>query len=152
MSNPKSTISIGGHPIHVMLVPFVIAFYVGTLVADLVYAHTADPFWARAAFWLLAGGVGFSVLAATAGLLDFLLEPKIRAIPAAWWHFAGNATMSLVSIVDLYLRYEQGPEAGSSNCVWLAAIAVALLLVNGWLGGRLVYEHHVGVSDVAKSP
>ena len=152
MGNPKSTLSIGGHPIHAMLVPFVIAFYTGTLVADLVYGQGGDPFWARMAIWLLAGGVAASVAAATVGLLDFLFEPRIRAIPAAWWHFGGNALMSLISIADLYLRYEAGPETGSTDYVWLAGVAFALLLANGWLGGRLVYEHHVGVSDVAKSP
>ncbi len=147
MSNPKSTISIGGHPIHVMLVPFVIAFYTATLAADLAYGHSGDAFWARGAFWLLAAGVVASAAAATVGLLDFLFEPKIRAINAAWWHFGGNALMSTISIVDLYLRWRAGVEAGSRDYAWLAGLAFLLLLVNGWLGGRLVYEHRVGVAD-----
>jgi uncharacterized membrane protein len=34
MSNPKSTASIAGHPIHPMLIPFPIAFFVATFVCD----------------------------------------------------------------------------------------------------------------------
>ena len=33
--NPRSTIQIAGHPIHVMLVPFVIGYYTGAFAADL---------------------------------------------------------------------------------------------------------------------
>jgi uncharacterized membrane protein len=40
MSNPKSTARIAGHPIHLMLIPFPIAFFVGTLVSDLTYQGT----------------------------------------------------------------------------------------------------------------
>ena len=35
--NPRSTASIAGHPVHPMLIPFPIAFFVATLVCDLVF-------------------------------------------------------------------------------------------------------------------
>ena len=140
--NPKSTISIAGHPVHVMLVPFVIAFYTGVFATDLTYAYTTDPFWAEGAWWLLIAGVVMSALAATAGILDFLLEPKIRALPAAWWHFGGNAVAALISIVDLYLRWQDGMEAGSERFIWLSLAVFLLLLFNGWKGcGRSPAPH-----------
>jgi uncharacterized membrane protein len=148
-SNPKSTVQIAGHPIHVMLVPFVIAFYTGCFAADLTYTYTADPFWARGAFWLLAGGVVFSALAATVGLIDFVVEPRIRALRAAWWHFGGNALAAVISIADLYLRMREGDEAGSHDYLWMSLIVFLLLLFNGWQGWEMVYKHHVGVADRA---
>ncbi|MBV9990097.1 MAG: DUF2231 domain-containing protein [Alphaproteobacteria bacterium] len=130
-----------------MIVPFVIASYMGAFLADLIYKGTYDPFWANAAFWLIAGGIIASAVAATIGLIDFLFEPAIRDISAAWWHLGGNIVMSLVSVLDWVLRYEVGPEAGSRAYVWLS-LAVALLLVfNGWQGGQLVYKYRVGVQD-----
>ena len=33
--NPRSTAQIAGHPIHPMLIPFPIAFFVATFVCDL---------------------------------------------------------------------------------------------------------------------
>ena len=38
-SNPRSTVQVAGHPIHPMLIPFPIAFFVGTLVTDIVYSQ-----------------------------------------------------------------------------------------------------------------
>jgi uncharacterized membrane protein len=146
-SNPKSTVQIAGHPVHVMLVPFVIAFYTGAFAADLTYAYTADAFWARGAFVLLAAGVVMSALAATVGLVDFIAEPKIRALPAAWWHFGGNALAASISLVDLYLRHREGEEAGSHDYLWLSLAVFLLLLFNGWKGWEMVYRHHVGIGD-----
>jgi len=44
MPNPKSTAQIAGHPIHPMLIPFPIAFFVSTFVADLVFWQTPAIF------------------------------------------------------------------------------------------------------------
>src|SRR5690242_9940895 len=46
MSNPKSTVSIAGHPINPMLIPFPIAFFVATFFCDLAYWQTANSAWA----------------------------------------------------------------------------------------------------------
>ena len=78
MDNPRSTASIAGHPIHPMLVPFPIAFFVGAFVTDLVFWRTAWPFWSAASFWLLSGGLVMAALAAVVGLIDVLSEPRIR--------------------------------------------------------------------------
>jgi uncharacterized membrane protein len=45
MSNPKSTASIAGHPIHPMLIPFPIAFFVATFVCDLAYWQSPNDAW-----------------------------------------------------------------------------------------------------------
>jgi uncharacterized membrane protein len=145
--NPRSTVQIAGHPVHVMLVPFVIAFYIAGFAADLAFAETFDPFFPRAALWAIGLGVLFSAAAAAIGLIDFLFEPLIRDLSAAWWHLGGNVLMSLISILDLVLRWEVGAEAGSRAYIWLSLAAVVLLFFNGWMGGQLVYRHKVGVAD-----
>ena len=40
MSNPQSTAKIAGHPIHPVLIPFPIAFFIATYVCDIVYWQT----------------------------------------------------------------------------------------------------------------
>ena len=57
MTNPKSTASIAGHPIHPMLIPFPITFFVSTFVCDIVYWQTANTAWATAGIWLLGAGI-----------------------------------------------------------------------------------------------
>ena len=145
--NPRSTVQIAGHPVHVMLVPFVIASYFGAFAADLAYAFTLDPFFARAALWLIGTGIAMSAIAATVGLIDFFFEPRIRELNASWWHFGGNVMVSLISIVDWALRDEAGYEAGSASFVWLSFAVVLLLVFTGWKGWEMVYRHHVGIAD-----
>lgn len=145
--NPRSTIQIAGHPVHAMLVPFVVTFYTAAFGADLGFAATGDAFWARSAFWLIGAGIVVSVLAATAGLIDFLFEPAIREIRAAWWHLLGNVLMSLISIGDWVLRFGAGAEEGSHAYLSLSLIVVLLLGFNAWMGAELVFRHRVGVAD-----
>jgi len=84
MPNPQSTAKIAGHPIHPMLIPFPIAFFVSTLVCDLAFWRTGNPIWATAALWLLGTGIVMATLAAAAGLTDFLGDRRIRDLTDAW--------------------------------------------------------------------
>src|SRR5918911_478276 len=99
MPNPKSTAQIAGHPLHPMLIPFPIAFFVATFVCDLLFWGTGNPAWPTAALWLLGAGLIMAALAAVAGLTDFLGEKKIRSLSTAWWHAGGNV---LVVLIELY--------------------------------------------------
>src|SRR5947208_2511017 len=47
LGNPRSTASIAGHPIHPMLIPFPIAFFVATFVCDLVTGKPDMPLGLR---------------------------------------------------------------------------------------------------------
>jgi uncharacterized membrane protein len=44
-SNMASPASIGGHPVHPMIIPFPIALWVFSLVADVVYLWRGKPVW-----------------------------------------------------------------------------------------------------------
>jgi uncharacterized membrane protein len=147
-SNPSSTAKIFGHPIHPMLIPFPIAFFVATFAADLVYLSEGDTGWASAAMWLLGAGLVMAALAAVAGLTDFLGDRRVRAIRAAWWHMIGNVIAVVLELVNFYLRYTQGAaEAVAPAGALLSGIVVLLLLFTGWKGWELVYRHRVAVSD-----
>lgn len=111
MANPRSTASIAGHPIHPMLIPFPIAFFIATFVCDLVYWQTANAAWATAATWLLGAGLVMAALAAVAGLTDFLGDARIRALNDAWWHAGGNVVVVLIQLYSWYARYTEGTAA-----------------------------------------
>jgi len=110
--NPRSTAQIAGHPIHPMLVPFPIAFLVATPACDLAFWNTGSASWAVASMWLLGAALVTAALAASAGLTDFLAEPRIRNIRAAWLHMTGNVIAVLLSLINFYLRFAAGAEAG----------------------------------------
>jgi len=88
--NLGSTAQIAKHPIHPMLVPFPIVCFVGTLITDIAYYATANMIWADFSAWLVTVGVIMGVLAAIAGLIDFLGNRLIRAQRPAWPHVLGN--------------------------------------------------------------
>jgi uncharacterized membrane protein len=140
-----SRAAIGGHPLHPMVVPFPIAFLVGALVADIVFSATTDPFWARAAFWLLAAGIVMGAVAAILGLVDFLSIPRVRALTIAWVHFLGNGLAVLLAIWNVALRWGDPAAAPGGLGIALSAIVTAILIVTGWLGGELAYRHRIGV-------
>ena len=147
MANPKSTASIAGHPIHPMLIPFPIAFFVATFVCDLIYWQTANASWATAAIWLLGAGIIMAALAAVAGLIDVLGDHRIRALNDVWWHAGGNAIVVLIEIYNWYARYEQGTAAVVPKGLILSLIVVCILLFTGWKGWDMVYRYRVGVTD-----
>src|SRR5581483_24971 len=147
MANPRSTAKIFGHPFHPMLVPFPIAFFAGTLAADLMYAGTLDAFWYRATLWLLGAGIVMALLAAVAGLIDLLGDAAIRALVIVWWHFIGNLVLVLVEALNWYRRFTIGPDAILNTGLTLSIIAVAIMLVTGWLGWEMVYRRRVGIAE-----
>ena len=150
--NPQSTVKVAGHPVHPMLVPFPIAFLVATLFCDLAFWLSGKPSWTTAAMWLLGAAIVMAALAALAGLTDFLGDAWIRALNAAWLHLGGNAVAVVLSVINFYLRYQQG--AATAALPWglaISSVVVLLLLVTGWQGGEMVYHHRVGVADEAET-
>ena len=146
-SNPRSTARFMGHPLHPSLVPFPIAFFIGAFLADLAYLKLGDAFWATAAFWLIAAGLVGAVLAALAGLTDFLGDRRVRALGDAWLHMLGNVTVVVIELVNFLLRLNHPMAPLPSPGVYLSGAAFLLLGFTGWKGGELVFRHRVGVLD-----
>src|SRR5690348_16020977 len=105
-TNPRSTASVAGHPLHPMLIPFPIAFFVATFVCDLVYWSTRNDGWAYATLYLLGAGLIIAALAATAGLIDFLGDQRIQNLTPAWHHMIGNVIAVLFSLWNWLRRYK----------------------------------------------
>jgi uncharacterized membrane protein len=145
--NPKSTVAIARHPLHPMLVPFPIVFFVSTLVTDIAYVKTSNLAWATASTWMLGAGLLMAGLAAVAGLTDFLFERRIRELPPAWLHMIGNVVAVLLSLWNFLVHMRDGALGVVPLGVTLSAIVTVLLVFNGWMGWEMVYKNKVGVAD-----
>jgi uncharacterized membrane protein len=143
--NPRSTLSLWGRPLHAMLVPIPIACFVATLVTDVVYWQTAAMLWADISAWLLVVGLIISLFAATAGLIDFFGERRIREIRSAWIHGLGNVAVLVLSIFNALIHTRDAYTSVVPAGLILSALVVAILLVTGWNGWALVYRYGVGV-------
>jgi uncharacterized membrane protein len=135
------------HPIHPMLVAIPIGLWIFSLVCDVAYAFfDSNENWQTVALYTLIGGIVGALVAAVPGFIDMLSLPdRIKRI--ALMHMAINLTVVALYVVNAWLRLRGGSEL---TPVWLSIIAVALLAVSGWLGGKMVYVHGVAVDPDAE--
>jgi uncharacterized membrane protein len=144
---PRSTARIAKHPIHPMLVPFPIVCLVGTLLTDIAYWRSADIMWANFSAWLISAGVVLGLLAALAGLVDFLSNRLVRQQGPAWPHAIGNVIALMLAFVNMLIHTRDGWTSVVPWGLTLSAATVLVLLFTGWMGWSLVYRHRVGVSE-----
>jgi uncharacterized membrane protein len=153
-----SKATIAGHPIHAMIVGFPIAFYTGGVAALVAYAATGDPFWYRGSMVLLLSGVAIAALAAVFGVID-LFAGVPRESPARRTgvkHFGLNMLTTVLFAgagAMLYTRWIGRSDIDFRVPLAIGVVALALLLVAGALGWKLVQTHHVGVAmDEEENP
>jgi len=141
----RSTARISGRPIHPMLVPFPIVCFIGALVTDIVYWRTAEIMWADVSAWLLLVGLILGILAAIAGLIDFLANRHIRAQPPAWPHLLGNILVLVLALFNTMVHTRDAWSSVVPTGLILSLLTVLILPVTGWLGLSLVHRYGVGV-------
>jgi uncharacterized membrane protein len=138
----KTPASIAGHPIHPMLVAIPIGLWIFSLVCDLVYSFgSRNEEWRLVALYTLAGGIGGALLAALPGFIDMLSLP-FPVKRTALIHMAINLTVVALYAVNLWLRLQ---DAGHGTVLTLSIVGIGLLVISGWLGGKMVYEEGVAV-------
>jgi uncharacterized membrane protein len=142
----NSPARIREHPIHPMLIVFPIGLSGFSLVCDIAYhAGSHSEFWNQAAFYSMAAGLIGALLAAIPGFMDYLSLTAPAAKRIATTHMVLNLAIVALYLFNLGIRYNAS--AGSELFgVVLSLVAIGILSVSGWLGGSLVYVHHVGVA------
>jgi uncharacterized membrane protein len=141
----RTPASIAGHPIHPMLVPIAIGGFVLSLAFDIVCMMKggASP-WPTVALYTMIGGIVGALLAAVFGLVDLISLPAGPVKKTALTHMGINLVVVALYIVNACLRLRE-PQSLSTPML-LSVVGIVLLLISGWLGGKMVYEAGVGVS------
>lgn len=144
-----SAIAVAGHPLHAMSVHFPIALVFGTLAVDVFYWFTADTFWLRVGLWTSGTAFAAGVAAGLVGTAELLLVPGIRARVASWAH--GIAAITLISVAGANwgLRLID-PQVVLPQGLLLSVLAAILTGVAGWHGGKLIFDHGVGLMVSSK--
>jgi uncharacterized membrane protein len=141
----QATAQIARHPLHPMLVPVPIVCFIGALLTDITYCLSKEIMWADFSAWLLVVGLIVGVLAACAGLIDFLGSRSIRATPPAWPHMLGNVLVLVLSFFNALIHTRDAWTSVFPVGLILSIIVVLILPITGWLGWSMVYRHRVGV-------
>ena len=141
---------LGKHPIHPMLIPFPIALWVFSLIADVIYLWRGNPVWRDyIAFYALTGGTIGGAMAAVPGIIDWLSLKDRKIIKIANWHARLNVIALIVFGTSLFLRTTSGASLVSGSFmipIWLSVLGAILISISGWLGGELVFKHGVAVN------
>ncbi len=140
----SSAIAVAGHPLHAMLVHFPIAFVVATLGVDVFYWWSADPFWVQVGIWSASAAFLLGVLASIVGTLELLAVPGIRVRVASWNHAIAAMVLVAIAGANAGLRLYH-PEQVLPNGLMLSTLASMAVAFAGWHGGKLVFDHGVGL-------
>jgi uncharacterized membrane protein len=146
--NLQSTASIGGHPIHAILVQFPIVCFVGAFITDIVYWRSMSFIWETFSVWLLTAGLVGAGLAVIAGLVDFVFaDHRIRQLRSGWIHALGNGLVIALSVINVLVHSRDGYTAVVPTGIIISGVVVLIMMITGWMGGEMVYRHRVGVTD-----
>lgn len=150
-----SKASIAGHPVHPMIIPFPLALWTTSFVADVIFYFFRNSSLLLISKFLLAAGCVGAVAAAIPGIIDWLSikNPEVKRI--ANWHARLNIIALIIFAISLYLRTRAGaPWVNHSLKIpfLLSLLGVILISISGWLGGKLSFEYGVGVKPQHDSP
>jgi uncharacterized membrane protein len=91
----------------------------------------------------MVGGIVGALIAALPGLIDLLsLPPGPRGTALA--HMTINLTVVALYAINSWLRWPD-PANFRGAPFLLSLIGIGLLVVSGWLGGKMVYVYGIAV-------
>ena len=145
----RTPASIAGHPIHPMLVPIAIGCFIFSFASDLICLATGNAqLWNMLAYYTMLGGIVGALCAAVPGLIDLLSLPPGYTKSVAIKHMSINLLVVGIYVVNAWMR--SGNPTSLKVPMILSLVTILMLLVSGWLGGKMVYEAGVGVSGGAE--
>lgn len=147
--------SIGGHPIHPMLVTFPIGLWVTSFALDIWFYFNRNPSWLLVSKFMIAAGCLGAIAAAIAGIIDWTGLKDRRVVKIANWHARLNVAALIVFAISLYFRMSRGGDIVGNKLTipfLLSFVGVILVSVSGWLGGEMAYRYGVGVETQRATP
>jgi uncharacterized membrane protein len=143
-----------GHPLHPALVHLPTALWPAALFFDLL-SRTAlgGPVPFQIAYYAMFVGLIVALVAALAGLADWAdIKPEKPAKKIGLAHMVLNLTVVGLFALNLYLRAQlpTNTDAVPWPLIGLTLLAVLILAVSGYLGGRMVFNHGISVARLSK--
>ncbi len=140
-----------GHPIHPMLVTIPIGAFVATLAFDIASVLIEGRAYGRPAVWLSLIGIVGGLVASLFGFVDYRrLTKGTRAHAVATRHMILMDVVLICFVVGFFVR-----RADSNYYLYgtpkialaLSVVGVGIMLIGGWLGGKLAYSYGSRVAD-----
>lgn len=140
---------IFGHPLHMMLIHFPSALLPMDLLCSFLGYHTGNSSFTDAAFFALAGGVGFGTLAIITGVFDLavIAERQPLSLKKALIHGGINSIVVIAYSILAFRGYNQFPDLVQDTLTILIVKGglLAFMIVGNYLGGSLILKDKVGL-------
>lgn len=146
----RSRAALGTHPLHPAIVPLPIGSFFIALVADVIHAVTRNPLFYDVAQFAIGVGIVTALAAAVLGLIDFFgVNMSAAGRRLATIHLLVNVVSVVLYAVSWLMRHNH---AALDTARWpvaftLAIVPFLMLGVSGWIGGKMSYEHKIGVVE-----
>jgi uncharacterized membrane protein len=136
-------------PYHPLFVHFPIAIYLLGVLLTVGYLWRREPDYDRFAYWSFFLSWIAAVVAALVGLVDRgaldYNDPRQAALDQ---HITQGVLFIIFNGLVLYSRF-RWPNLLDTSRRWtylaLLLLGVVTLVASGWFGGKLVYEHQIGI-------
>jgi uncharacterized membrane protein len=140
------------HPLHPALVHVPTALWPAAFLFD-VLSQSGNSIFAELAFYAMLLGLVFALPAIPTGVADWT---DIRREKPAWklglYHMILNVIITILWGINMALRMPtfQTMNPVPAGLVALSAIATLMLLISGYLGGRMIYAYGINVARLSK--
>lgn len=134
------------HPVHPAIVHFPIACWTLSTFGDIASLWLGEAVWKLSGILLVIGTV-MAVAAMVSGLLELKkIDAADEASRTADIHMQLILVAWTLYAISLFMRLEglQLAAPGMAEML-LSGFGLAMLVTAGWYGGKLVYQHGVGV-------
>ncbi|HSL28534.1 MAG TPA: DUF2231 domain-containing protein [Anaerolineales bacterium] len=141
------------HPLHPALVHIPTALWPSAFVFDLISLYSTDNVYVQLAFYAIATGLIVAVFAVPTGYADWTdIKPDKPAWKLGLYHMLINVFVMVLWGINFWLRLPTFQSATSvqGGLVAISALATLLLLVSGYLGGRMIYAYGINVARLSK--
>jgi uncharacterized membrane protein len=143
-----------GHPLHPALVHLPTGLWPAALLFDLLSrAGVGGSAMVLTSFACIAGGLLAVLAAVPTGIADW---SDVKREKPAWKtglvHMILNVIATALFGLNLWLRWDDVGRADvvSTGELLLSLLGVGVLGASGYLGGRMAYEHGIGVARMSK--
>ena len=138
------------YALHPAVVHFPIALLLLNLVLTIRHVYRPDAFVERAAYGALVLGWWATLAATTTGIIAIAVEWPLDPGVLSWLNFHALGGFGLLVVYGRALLWRRRrpdvlQSAARGRYVALLLAGAALVLLDGWIGGHLVYRLGLGV-------
>jgi uncharacterized membrane protein len=143
-----------GHPVHPAVVHMPLALWIGAALLDALYLlGVQNDALVHLALYAVLLGLAGALIAVPTGLADWM--PIKRGKPArrlGIYHMALNGVAAVMFTANFILRADalDEPEPVNPVIATLSIVGALILLVSGYLGSLLAFDHGVSVARLSK--